>query len=122
MKLSEIESNYTLNSKGTRIMSPGKFEGEPTYAPHFYELWLDGSYDRLLEGNAALFNITPDDLAEFPSLDGVGAVVTWETEQGFCYCEEAEPCEYCDEPWCPDHECIGTRGEAQHADMMERDH
>jgi hypothetical protein len=36
-------------------------------------------------------------------------------------CAECE-CEYCGEPWTPDHECYGTRGEAAHARRMEEDH
>lgn len=39
-----IRDEYQVDSNG-RITSPGKFEGEPIFAPHFWNLALEGFSD-----------------------------------------------------------------------------
>jgi hypothetical protein len=45
---------------GVRITAPGKFEGQPVFAPYFWDLALDGMADRE-EGAAFVFFIPKDD-------------------------------------------------------------
>jgi hypothetical protein len=73
------------------IRTPGKFEGEPTYAEHFYNLMLDGvSDDTIYDGETPVdvFKVSAEDIAQFPDLDGVDYVILWESEQGFVYTRE----------------------------------
>jgi hypothetical protein len=71
------------------IRDPGKFEGEPRWAPHFYERGGDGFADLDLvdDEHAPLwgFLVTEEDVALFPELAGVYAVSLEESDQGFVY-------------------------------------
>jgi hypothetical protein len=42
----EIKSLEGYQHDGQRISSPGKFEGEPIFAPYFWDLALQGFADR----------------------------------------------------------------------------
>ena len=52
-----IERNYVVDSSG-RIRSPGKFEGEMLYVPHFWDAGMSGLADRdngeIMRTNCAL--------------------------------------------------------------------
>lgn len=63
------------------IQSPGRFEGEPTYVPYFYYLYLDG--DGSDDGNEIMFRVLSEDRAMFPELDGVKRIYLNVTDNGF---------------------------------------
>jgi len=60
MTRAEILAQYEI--KDGIIVSPGKFEGEPLYAPYFYSIWLDGGAD------SASLAILPEDRKAFPEI------------------------------------------------------
>lgn len=70
---------------------PGKFEGEPCYAEHFYTACLEGGADDFYDGctQVSRLDVTAEDVAAFPccleTADIGKAVILWETEQGFVY-------------------------------------
>lgn len=64
-----------------RIVSPGKFEGEPVYAPALYDLMLQGFADESDEGGDLL--LVADTLsAEFPEVGDVQAFVVYTDDRG----------------------------------------
>ena len=85
---------YDVDGNG-RIVSPGKFEGEPIFAPHFWNVALAGFADSD-DGSVFTFKFgrkesaTVDDFAVWPELK------TWlgrsrtlrmrEDDQGFVHC------------------------------------
>lgn len=75
----------------TMIHEPGKFEGEPTYARHFYDIMLDGGGDDTLCDNDTLievFIVTDEDRRLYPDLVDVYAVGLQESDSGFVYTQE----------------------------------
>lgn len=58
------------------IQSPGKFQGEEDYVP---SLWGESS------DNPVRVEVTPADVALFPTLAGRAAVFLWEDAQGFVH-------------------------------------
>lgn len=60
---------YEYENNGTTITQPGKFEGEPVFAPHFWQLGLEGFADSD-NGNVYSFRFDKDDkeFAEWPTL------------------------------------------------------
>lgn len=66
------------------IRSPGKFEGEPRYAPYFYNTYLDGCADAD-DGVVITFDVLGPDIDKFPELKNVSRVYMWESDQGFIY-------------------------------------
>lgn len=73
------------------IRSPGKFEGEPIHAVHYYHMMLDGfgDYCEADDCNGQTFEIDADDAAMFPDLaDCVGGFIHISvSDDGFVYCE-----------------------------------
>ena len=71
------------------IKEPGKFEGEPTYVPEFWETVLYGMADEEWENQSGVLisavGVLPEDVVRFPDLDGVKEVLLWEDEQGFVH-------------------------------------
>ena len=65
MTRAEVLASYDV--RNGRIVSPGKFEGEAIYVPHFWNVFLDGFADRD-NGRVLGFDITAEDRAEFPEL------------------------------------------------------
>lgn len=59
-------NGYTTDDNG-RITSPGKFEGQMIYVPHFWYAYLNGCADRD-DGTVLGFNVTPEDRAEYPEI------------------------------------------------------
>jgi len=91
MTREEILQNFAVNKYGI-ITNPGKFEGEPLYAPHFYDMILDGGsdldfYDNSDEMLFNIFKITSEDCIYFPELTDTLFLVCFEDEQGFFYCK-----------------------------------
>ena len=74
-----------------RITSPGKFEGEPIFAPYFWNLGLEGFADND-DGSVYRFKITKDDESNpyWPELKAwLGTKRTLrlrEDSQGFVHC------------------------------------
>ena len=73
------------------IKSPGKFEGQPLYAPYFWDLMLEGggfTYENEEEGVVETeFVVEQGDLDEFPELKDYDRVYIWDDDQGFVHCE-----------------------------------
>lgn len=61
--------NCEYENDGKRITQPGKFEGEPVFAPYFWQLGLEGFADSD-EGIVYLFRFDKDDkeFTEWPTL------------------------------------------------------
>jgi hypothetical protein len=65
---------------------PGKFEGEPVYAPYFWEITLDGCCDETSEG-AFIVPIEPEDRSMFPEIPKrKRSFHVFEDGNGFVYC------------------------------------
>lgn len=67
MTRTEILNSYDVDKYGI-IRSPGKFEGEMIYVPHYWDAYLRGFADRD-DGRVLGFDITKEDRAEFPELE-----------------------------------------------------
>ena len=89
MTRKEIETQYKTNERGL-ITSPGKFENEMIYVPYFYDFILDGCSDETEddEGGTPIdyFDITPEDLGQFPELKGIKRISIQTDDQGFVWC------------------------------------
>ncbi len=81
MTRQEVLSAYRVNDRGV-IVSPGRFEGEMIYVPHFAEVWLDGGGEDGW-GPVDYFDVLSEDKAEFPELGEQRKVCLAETEDGF---------------------------------------
>ncbi len=87
MNKTDKAKHETLESYDVRdgiIRSPGKFEGEPMYAPYFYDALLNGFADEDEDG-VATFIITDEDRKLFPMLADTKSVRLWESDQGFIH-------------------------------------
>lgn len=74
---------YSIDEWGT-IVSPGKFEGEQYYAPYFYDLYLNGSYDDM-ENEVCIFNLDEQDWIRYPELKDSKFIRLYEDNFGFVY-------------------------------------
>lgn len=83
----EAQSEYTIENG--HITSPGKFEGEPSFAPHFWENALQGLADDD-NGKVFTFHITTEEKLANPVLrEFMGKkrlLHLSEDEQGFVHC------------------------------------
>lgn len=66
MNRQEILNEYNVSKEGV-ILSPGKFEGEMLYVPHYWGIFLEGCADRD-DGKVLGFNISFEDRVQFPEL------------------------------------------------------
>jgi hypothetical protein len=85
MTREEILKDYEVNERGV-IKSPGKFEQEMLYVPHFWdELMLgDGEILYFPDGEViTILEITDEDRKEFPELGNDLEIALGENEQGF---------------------------------------
>jgi hypothetical protein len=71
-----------MPNQSTIIREPGKFEGEQTYVPHFYEVYLNGWTD-YEKGNCIGFKVEKEDREKFPALKGKRTVWLWLRDDGF---------------------------------------
>ena len=88
-KRQAILDEYTVDPNGV-IRDPGKFEGEPIYAPYFYDALMNGGSDSTeYDGDTPIdvFDVSDEDRQIFPELQGVSEVRCYESEQGFFYAE-----------------------------------
>ena len=74
-------SGYTVNEHGT-ITDLGKFEGEPMYAPYYWQQGLEGSWDED-ENGVYFFVLGQTDYDMFPQLAGSYGLAIEESDQGF---------------------------------------
>lgn len=88
MKRQDVLNDYDMLNG--RIVSPGKFEGEPIYVPYFWDMTLSGcapdeEFDE--DGNHIYScHVHAEDHAQFPEeLRLVACVYLWEDEQGFVH-------------------------------------
>jgi len=77
-------TNDGYEVKNGIIRSPGRFEGEPTYAPYFYDATLNGEGDTD-ESEVTTFEINETDRKLFPELKDVKTIYLWQSDQGFVY-------------------------------------
>ncbi len=78
---------YSGGTLETMRAPPGKFEAEPYYVPHFYDLMLNGAESQTLyDGDTpiAVFDVDADERAAFGFEPSTVAVALWETDTGFC--------------------------------------
>ena len=84
--------DYDVGEHGL-ISSPGKFQGEAAYVPHFWMLGLDGGADgdiyadRDEEAPVFVFHLTDADRTRWPQLAKVERLELWESENGFVFCD-----------------------------------
>lgn len=92
MTRDQIEAEYRVVNG--LIVSRGKFQGEPVYAPHFHELVQLGGADAtepLSGGNGDpddmtyVFEIDASDVEAFVELQNVTTLRLWEDEHGFVH-------------------------------------
>lgn len=88
------------------ILEPGKFQGEATYVPTFYNKGLDGMADYDQFGIYG-FTLTSEDIRNHNILAKPGdCLYLWESDDGFVYAEikPSGECLDCEKP----HENIGV--------------
>ena len=84
MKRQEITDQYKVENG--RICTPGQFEGEMVYVPHYWDIYLNGFADRD-DGRVLGFDVTQEDKAEFPELKKRRTVKLYQRDDGFvCEC------------------------------------
>jgi hypothetical protein len=77
---------YTIDANGI-VTSPGKFEGEPEFVVHYWELGLEGSADSDDEGKFT-FKLGIDDAVGYHNkLQAGDTLVLWEDDNGFVHHE-----------------------------------
>lgn len=64
------------------IRTPGRFEGEARYVPHFWAAYLDGCADRD-NGTVLGFDVTAEDKTLFPELKKRHTVKLYQRDDGF---------------------------------------
>ncbi len=96
MTRAEVLKSYRVNAYG-RIISPGKFEGEMVYMPHFYEASLDGLAESVFpdeecpDFEVMVIPVCPSDRKEYPELGDSKHVAFYVREDGFvCECSIPE--------------------------------
>ena len=83
MTRDEILKEY--ETRNGIIVSPGKFEGEPIYAPYFWDMDLQGLADEYVL-DVAIFYIQPEDRENFPEIDPfLELVEIWSDDNGFVH-------------------------------------
>ena len=90
MTRQEIEQEYEVSDCGI-IESLGKFESEAVYAPHFYQLMLEGFSDIMDwpgECRTDIFEVDAEDRKEFGIDPSTFAIALEESDQGFVSCTE----------------------------------
>lgn len=90
MTRKDILKNYDVDGHSI-IRSPGKFEGAPIYTPYFYDLIMNDMADNTeydeYDNPIDLFDITDDDIAQFPELKNITHIRLWQDDNGFVFCE-----------------------------------
>ena len=77
-----VTDNYQVDSSG-RIKSPGKFEGEMLYVPHFWDVFMNGGADDEEGDDVMVFEVGHDERIAFPELGKKKKVKLRERDDGF---------------------------------------
>lgn len=83
--------NCEYDNDGERITAPGKFEGEPIFAPEFWSMGLEGFSDSD-NGRVYGFRVNDDDKGKWywpilkKWLGRKRSLKLWEDDQGFVHC------------------------------------
>ena len=85
MTREEILKQYNINGDGV-IVSPGKFEGEMLYMPHFWEAYLNGESNTLQDGSLSS-PIESGEREMFPELGKRKRVVRFNIDDKGFVCE-----------------------------------
>jgi hypothetical protein len=80
MTRQEILENYDV--RDGIIVSPGKYEREWIYAPHYHQLFLEGESEENSDGDI-VFSVLDEDREDFPELGDKQDVLFRETDNGF---------------------------------------
>jgi len=69
------------------IKNPGKFEGEETYVPYFWDMVLEGFHEEVGRGDSSVarIEISDEDRTKFPVLGNAKYILLEESDQGFVY-------------------------------------
>lgn len=91
MKRNQALTEYSIYPDSIRICTPGKFEGCAIYVPHLWEAVLNGEgeehpFQTEDDPQTTRLEITAEDRAEYPELNGIDFADLWEDDQGFVYC------------------------------------
>ena len=88
MTRAELEKQYRT-VKG-RIVTRGKFEAEMIYVPYLWTLAMEGrrasSEEWRGDGLFLTLDIEPEDVRQFPELEGFRSVEMYEDDAGFVTC------------------------------------
>lgn len=76
------DEGYAYDENGV-IQDPGKFQGQPRWAPAMWALVLEGSADEGLPDGTEILILDDDDYRKYPELVGVYAVALWKDGHGF---------------------------------------
>jgi len=90
---SQSQCQCEYQNDGRRITAPGKFEGEPVFAPYFWDLAMQGFAD-MDNGQVFIFKFTKEDFeagkpfaTELKQWLGRSRMLRMrENDQGFVYC------------------------------------
>jgi hypothetical protein len=89
-RLAALEAGYRID-RNNRILNPGKFEGQGYWVPYFWSMVGMGGEDETMDMSDCggwttyIFRINGEEKKLCPQLEGVGAVLVWETDSGFVY-------------------------------------
>lgn len=87
MTRDQIYAGYTIDAAGI-IQSPGKFQGEPAYAPYFHAFGQGSESLTWTSGDTTeIHTLTAPDRVMWPELSATHIAVALESDdQGFIYC------------------------------------
>jgi hypothetical protein len=96
--IEQVMKYYRVSESRLTIVSPGKFQGEPIYAPYFSAFVLDSCQDDMLVddprypgiGIVDVFDVTGLDSTLWPQLKGVDRVYCFTDDMGFFHTEIVE--------------------------------
>lgn len=94
--LADIAAHYTVVDG--RIVSPGKFEGEPAYTVVLWDMVQEGRADDSC-GSSALMWVDEDMIEAWPALASVVGLILWESECGFVRAVEYADMGACERDW-----------------------
>jgi hypothetical protein len=81
MTRKELLEQYEVDSRDI-IQSPGKFEGQMLYVPHFWDRHQEGFDDGSDGEGTHYFSVLIEDLMDFPGLRGRGQLALREDRDG----------------------------------------
>ena len=72
--------------EGSIILTPGKFEMEMSYVPHFWDVVMNGGGEEVGDGVVRI-KVTDEDRKEYPDLVKLNRdeIFLWESPDGFVF-------------------------------------